>query len=747
MSDAFSVLAGLVALAAPALSGPIGPYEAAPALALHGTRAARASRSIEIAYRDGETLGRIGVDHETMRRADLPDAFVNALIAVEDASFERHMGVDPVGIARAALGTALGRDDAGGGSTLTQQFVKNAAVGSRRTFERKIEEVIAAVMTESIAGKDEILESYANVVFFGRRSEGGASAAMHWFEREWSELDLAQNAFLAGVLQAPSGLDPQRAPARAKARRDHVLSRMAQTGMISERERDEAIATPLVVAAPPPPPEPGMAPEDADFWAISEARRFLPGDNFIDIEGEEAFRVTLDRDAQAMAQAALDDMLAQLNAATGFAPLGTIEEEILGIGGNASSALWPKVRNIVPRVPAGARRAIVINGGLVLEPGPEASAATEVPAPPARARDGEVYLVLADGTVRGRPRVQGALVAIDGDTGTTLASVGGTASWASAFDRTRARRQPGSSIKPFVWLAGLERGLRPDTFIVNQPLDIVDGGEVWSPRNYQNDRIHSATLFTSLERSLNMVAARIGAYVGAPTLRDLLVRSNAYPYDEERLLYPSTALGAVETTPFRMALATSSLDPRRSDLSQPAWLTDLERMMRGVVVRGTGARAFQGSPIAVAGKTGTSQSFRDAWFIARTGDLAVAVWIGRDDDKPLPSVSGSRPTGGVAAAPVAARFLAEMHKADMTTTGIESAPFDNYQDSLVMQVAPQDEYEPQYGDSYGRGVAPQYYDRVRPEVDAWGSREQWWPSQDEWYERRSRSYNYPPNYR
>ena len=138
MSDAFSVLAGIVALAAPVLAGPAGPYEAKPTLALHDTVEAGASRSIAVAYRDGETITRIGVDRLTLRREDLPDLFVNALLAVEDSNFARHMGVDPTGIGRAAFGVASG-NASGGGSTLTQQFVKNTLSGPRRTYERKIE--------------------------------------------------------------------------------------------------------------------------------------------------------------------------------------------------------------------------------------------------------------------------------------------------------------------------------------------------------------------------------------------------------------------------------------------------------------------------------------------------------------------------------------------------------------------------------------------------------------------------------
>jgi penicillin-binding protein 1A len=722
MSDAFTVLAGIVALAAPVFAGPAGPYEAKPALALHDTVEAGASRSIAVAYRDGEAITRIGVDRLTLRREDLPDGFVNALIAVEDSSFTRHMGVDPTGIGRAALGIASG-NDSGGGSTLTQQFVKNTLAGPRRTYERKIEEAIAAVMTESISTKDEILESYANVVFFGRRAEGAEPAARNWFGREWSELTLPQNAFLAGVLQAPSALDPLRSPERAKSRRDHVLGRMAQMEQITQEELAQAIATPIDVIQPIPLPESIPSLDDAEFWAISDARRFLRGDNFLELAGEEDFRVTLDKRAQLLAQAALDKMLTDLNRVTGYSPLGNVADKINAGRPDDLRLVWRDARRFVGQMPEGSRRIVIVNGRPVAEPGLSEPAPTSETTVPRGARDGDVYLMLADGTVRGRPRVQGSLVAIDVATGEPVASVGGTSSWASAFDRTRANRQPGSAIKPFLWLAALEAGFRPESYVSNSPVTFEVGDEIWTPGNYGEATYEDVPLYHALERSFNLVAARLGRDVGFPAFQSLLERANVYPPNTRNLLYPSSAIGAVETTPFRMAMGTAALDWRISDLSQQGNLQDLERMMRGVVVRGTAARAFSNSPVPVAGKTGTSQSYRDAWFIGRTGDLAFAVWIGRDDDRPLPSLEGRRGTGGALAAPVAAQFARDMQDAGMTQIALDLTPFSGFQSrpqvaEPVERIQPQERFYP-----------------VEPQPRRWGQRQgSGW---DEW-ERQQR---------
>jgi penicillin-binding protein 1A len=712
MSDAFTALAGIVALAAPVLAGPAGPYEARPALALHDTVEAGASRSLTVAYRDGEAITRVGVDKFTLRREDLPDNFVNALIAVEDSNFTRHMGVDPTGIGRAAFGVASG-NDSGGGSTLTQQFVKNTLSGARRTYERKIEEAIAAVMTESISNKDEILESYANAVFFGRRAEGAEAAARNWFGREWKDLDLPQVAFLAGVLQAPSALDPLRSPERAKSRRDHVLGRMAQLGQVSEQELALAIAAPIDVIPPIPLPPATPSLSDSDFWAISDARRFLRGDNFINLAHEQDFRVTLDKQAQELGQAALDSMLADLNRITGEAPLGNVSGKLSE--GRIGQA-WNDARSFVGQMPEGSRRIIIMNEKPVGEPGIDSPSPTAETSAPRGARNGDVYLMLANGTIRGRPRVQGALVAIDVGTGEPIASVGGTASWASAFDRTRANRQPGSSIKPFLWLAALEAGFGPDSYVTNSPVTFQVGTEIWTPENYGEATYQDVPLYFALERSYNLVAARLGRDVGFPTFQRLLERANVYPPGTRNLLYPSSAIGAVETTPFRMAMGTAALDWRVSDLSQQGNLQDIERMMRGVVVRGTAARAFTGSTVPVAGKTGTSQSYRDAWFIGRTGDLAFAVWIGRDDDRPLPSLEGRRGTGGALSAPVAARFVREMHEAGLTQVALDLQPFSGFQPQPQV-VSPLEMLEQQ----------ERYYpaERVQPRA-RWGSNNQDW---------------------
>ena len=213
MSDIFTVTASVVALGASILSGPLGPLDARPALDLHG---APNSGVVAVAYRDGELAGTIGKDSPKAAYGDFPPLFFQALQSAEDASFSRHMGLDPAGIARAGIdlvrSATSGAAPGVGGSTLTQQLAKNVVTGSSRSIARKLADMISAVETESVASKKEILESYANAVYFGRGSHGAKDAAQNWFGKDWDKLDLGEIAFLAGIVQAPSALDPLKHP-------------------------------------------------------------------------------------------------------------------------------------------------------------------------------------------------------------------------------------------------------------------------------------------------------------------------------------------------------------------------------------------------------------------------------------------------------------------------------------------------------------------------------------------------------
>lgn len=696
MSDIFTVTASIVALGASIVAGPVGPIDARPALDLHD---AAGHGVVAVAYHDGELAGTLGNQTSSAAYGDFPPLFFKALQAAEDSSFEKHMGVDPAGIARAGIDLVRNRLSGGapdvGGSTLTQQLAKNVVTGSSRNIARKLADMVSAVETESVATKDQILESYANAVYFGRGSHGAKDAAENWFGKSWKQLDLGEIAFLAGLVQAPSALDPLDHPDAAKARRNYVLDRMVDEGMISREQEQTAEAKPIDVIKPRRiSVVPQVAMSDANFWALAFARRELASSNNKAGSGKrpsdgEALVLPLESTAQKIVEDDLRTGLEKWQAAVGDTPLGSVFDKGLKDLSD-KSAVIDAAEAVAPRIPKDAVRVVIArapSGGRSLMVAADAGAAgapdiTGIPVPKG-ADVGDVYVLLpGQKRLAGRPKVQGAVVAISLKTGETIASVGGVRSWASQFDRTQAARQPGSSVKPFLYLAALEQGDSPTALISDAPVamdvDGMDGEDVWSPQNYDNEGTKGyVPLFVGLEKSLNRVAARLIMQIGGVPFRDVLVKAGAYPPDDSRLLLPSAALGTIETTPDRMAHAVAALDPQTSTLASPDLLDDIQRMMRGVVVRGTGYWAFHNGPDGVVGKTGTSQNERDAWFIGRTGDVAMAVWVGRDDDKPLPKVHGSSPTGGVVAAPIFAQIIRDLRKANLSSELVDATPYPN----------------------------------------------------------------------
>ncbi len=694
MSDIFTVTASLVALGASIVSGPLGPVDARPALDLKDS----ANRGVvAVAYRDGELAGTIGRQSPKAAYGDFPPLFFEALKSAEDGSFSRHMGVDPAGIARAGIdlvrSAATGAAPGVGGSTLTQQLAKNVVTGASRSISRKLADMISAVETESVASKKEILESYANAVYFGRGSHGAKEAAQNWFGKDWDKLDLGEIAFLAGIVQAPSALDPLKHPDAARTRRDYVLDRMVADGVVSRAAADAAKAEPIDVVQPKTASvQPEASLPDPDFWALAFARRELRQRDGTKasgnpVGGEQAMVLPISGTAQAIAEKDLKDGLKNWQDAVGDAPLGSVfDRNVDNLSDSATVA--DAAQAIAPTLPDGALRVVVrkaASGGLGLMLADDGTAdgtdALKGLSPPKGAREGDVYVLLPGGKkLSGRPRIQGAAVAIDLNSGSILASVGGVRNWASQFDRTQAERQPGSAVKPFLYLAALEQGYSPTEMISDAPVsmnvDGMDGENVWAPQNYGGEGGSGyVPLYVGLEKSLNRVAARLVMQIGSTPFQDVLAQAGAYPANDDRLLLPSAALGTVETTPERMARAVAALDPERSTIADPWPLQEIQRMMRGVVVRGTAAGAFRNGPDGVVGKTGTSQQDRDAWFIGRTGDIALAVWVGRDDDQPLPVVHGRAATGGAVAAPIFAQIVRDFRKAGLSSARIDATPF------------------------------------------------------------------------
>jgi penicillin-binding protein 1A len=506
----------------------------------------------------GETGGR------TVSIKELPAYLPKAFVAIEDRRFYDHFGIDPVGIARALMRNLTSRGVAQGGSTLTQQLAKNLFLTQERTASRKIQEAILAFWLERNYGKDQILELYLNRVYFGAGAYGVEAAAQRYFSKPAREATLSEAAVLAGLVQAPSRLAPNRNPDAARARGALVLAAMGELGFITPAQINVAAANPAKAVRPQ---GAGTANYAAD-WVMD----------------------------------VLDDFV------------GTVETDIV------------VATTIDPGLQAAAERALV----------DELSA------------KGQRYNV-----------GQGALVAMRPD-GAVKALVGGRNYAESQFNRaTTAKRQPGSAFKPFVYLAAVERGLTPDTVREDSPVSIKG----WAPENYSRDYRGPVTLRDALALSLNTVAVRLGMEVGPKAVVQTAQRLGiASPLQANA----SIALGTSEVTPLELVGAYAAFANggrgviphviaevktgagkvlyRRQEgtlgqVVDPGAVAAMNAMMRETFSTGT-ARSGAIPGWDTAGKTGTSQDFRDAWFVGYTATLVAGVWLGNDDGEPTKRVSG-----------------------------------------------------------------------------------------------------------
>ncbi|MEW6337459.1 MAG: transglycosylase domain-containing protein [Acidobacteriota bacterium] len=560
--------------------------------------------------RDGERVRRLDLEpvllaayldeHGTVARPlrgkRVPEHLIHAVLAAEDERFFRHAGLSAAAIARAAWANLRAGGVEQGGSTITQQLVKNLYLDDRRTAWRKAREALLAVAVEVRHGKREILEAYLDVVYLGTRERanivGVGAAARAFFGKDAADLTLGEAATLAGMIASPGRTSPVDHPGRARQRRDWVLARMAALGWVGEEEARAASAAPLHAA-----PEP-INPRRARYFA--EAVR---------VEARHRYGV----------------------------------ERLEGAGLALFSTLdWRDQREAESAVTYGLDR-------------------------------------LERAAARARGSLQAALVSIDPHSGSILAWVGGRDFQASQFDRAgRARRQPGSAFKPVVLAAAFERGVAaPATIVADEPLSVSLRAGRWSPRNDDGDFLGMIPLRAVVEASRNVPIAALALDTG---LDHVVATARALGLTGNLPAIPALALGAVEVTPAELAgvyaaLAAGGLRAEVHGLGAivdaagaPLVGTPLPPSQRvlgagvaflvndvlvGVVERGTGrgARAW-GLDDPVAGKTGTSNERRDAWFCGASPERATVVWVGRDDDQPA-EVSGAR-----AALPVWARFSA-----------------------------------------------------------------------------------------
>ncbi|MDP1640280.1 MAG: penicillin-binding protein 1A [Hyphomicrobium sp.] len=664
----------------------------------------------------------------------IPKRVIAAFLSAEDKRFYEHGGVDFQGIARAVFKVVeskiQGSDKrAEGGSTITQQVAKNFLLSSERSMERKLKEAILAIRIERAYSKDKILELYLNEIYFGIGAYGIAAASLSYFDKELQDLSIEQVAYLAALPKGPNNYHPFRREKQALIRRNWIIGQMQENGYITKDEAETAKTKPLGVNLR----QTGAHIFAADFFAEEVRRTLLTqfGEEKL-YNGGLSVRTTLDPRLQQAARRSLMDGLVQFDRTKGWR--GPVTK--LDISGD-----WGKLLDAVERPPdiqpwrlgvvlkveagkatVGLRPEKQQDGSLVdkreaveitFEEMKWAKSATKK-VPPKAVTDvvglGDVIYVAPKNpenlggvwSLMQLPEIGGGIVALDPNTGRVLAVVGGFSFAVSQFDRAiQAKRQPGSSFKPFVYAAALDNGYKPTSIILDAPIEIEQGPgqDIWKPENYEKE--HSAgpsTLRFGIEHSRNQMTVRLAQDLGMPIITDYAKRFGIY---DDLLPVLSMSLGAGETTLLRIATGYCTIangghqvratlidriqdrwgrtvwrhDQRvcegckveawngqeepeipddRVQIMDPHTAYQMTSMLEGVIQRGT-ATSLKALERPLAGKTGTTNEEKDAWFVGYTPDMVVGVFMGYDTPVPM----GKGNTGGKVAAPVFGNFVKE----------------------------------------------------------------------------------------
>lgn len=648
---------------------------------------------------DGALIGEFGEERRAFIAIDqVPQSMKQAIIAAEDERFYTHGGVDTLGVLRAAGSNLLSGGAKEGASTITMQVARNFFLSNEKTLSRKLSEAMLAMKIEHTLSKDKILELYINQIYLGQRAYGFEAAARTYFGKPMRELSLAEFAMLAGLPKAPSRYNPVVNFPRAKARQEYVLGRMRTLKFIDQPTWQAAVKQKLVIR---------QARQHADVTADYAAEMvrqalFEKYGEAIYSSGYKAV-TTLIRAQQDVANRAVWQGVADYDQRYGYrGPERQIslptdkEAREIAIAG-VLEELAP-VSDMQPAVVVSANakliRAQLHDGEVVEITGPSLKwAANWAAAKKGRQlAPGAVVRVQAVGSSKPQwrltqlPEVEAALVAINPRDGAITALVGGFDFNRNKFNRvTQAWRQPGSSFKPFIYSAALEKGYTPATIIEDAPLSLSaeeTGSTVWEPKNYDGSTSGPVRLRSALTKSLNLVSVRILQGIGPYYARDYIRR---FGFDPARHPpYLTMALGAGSVTPLQMAAAYGvfanggfsvspylidkvydkegrllmQANPQQAGGNAPrvidprnAWL--MTTMMQDVVRYGTGARAGQLGRRDIAGKTGTTNDARDTWFAGYNPDLVAIVWMGYDQPRSL----GRRETGSQSALPIWMKFM------------------------------------------------------------------------------------------
>jgi penicillin-binding protein 1A len=655
----------------------------------------------------------------------IPDHVKNAFLAAEDRYFYDHFGINPLSIVRAAATNIYHKITSSnkrpiGASTITQQVAKNFLIGDALSYERKIKEAILALRIESALTKDDILELYLNEIYLGKQAYGVAMASLAYFDKPPSELSIAEAAFLGILPKAPSYYEATKNHKHAINRRNWVLKQMLENAFITKDEHDIAKNTPLIIGnySIKATSSKGKYDDVEARYFVDHAKSWIStnlGEKILH-EGGQTLFTTLNTKYQYYAQNALQKTIVDFEKNHGWQ--GTLGNEtnvptikyaiklLKNYNQKYTNFNWHPA--LIINVKDKFMEAINHQGDRIkiklenndwvwpydISEDPKYKKSNTLPAVTTfknTFQNGDIVFleqIKQDYYLRQAPKINGAAVVINPQNGAIHALVGGFNYSASQFNRaTQAKRQPGSTFKPFVYLTALEQGYSPNTKVLDAPIVIDQGNDLgeWKPDNYTNRFYGLSTMRTGLEQSRNLMTVRIVQEIGMPSVSETAVRMGIYDNLPNIL---SSALGSKETTLLQLTMSYASfvnggkqikpllvdkiqnrdgniifkdktqtctnckaqfwdnqklpiIRDNRIKVTDSASAYQIVSMLKGVIDRGTGAKLTMPDH-TVAGKTGTTNDNKDSWFIGFTADLVIGIYIGADTPKPM----GRFSTGG-----------------------------------------------------------------------------------------------------
>jgi penicillin-binding protein 1A len=654
---------------------------------------------------DRQLIGQFFIERRILTPlAQIPEHFRRAVIAVEDVRFFEHPGLDYIGILRAAWTNLRRGGKVEGASTITQQLARSLFLSSERTFDRKVRELVVAYKMELVSSKEQILETYLNQIYFGQGAYGVASAAQSYFGKDLSGLTVAEAAFLAGLPKSPNHFSPFKNYERAKKRQEHVLARMEEAGFLTAAEREQAAAEPLSFRRPG---SEQIAPYFVEYVRQQLIAKY--GEAMV-YKGGLRVMTTLNLEMQRAAEAAFADGLRELDKRQGWrGPLRTVDPASLASGtlpvattdqpvavGDYREAVIAKVGKDFYLVQIGSHPAklsfddmawakkrltgsdpakdTVVNPNLkqILKPGDVIEVRVK------KVEKDTVYVRLEQ-----TPLVEGGLIAVDPGKGAIRAMVGGYDFGRSEYNRAvQARRQPGSAFKPIIYATAVNQGMSPASVVLDAPVvyEQVEEEKTWKPENYGKKFHGMVSLRDALAHSHNLATVRLLDKVGIKNVIDFARQIGVTsPLAADLSLgLGSSSVGLMElTSAYSVFLNQGSraepyaifsvkdntgqvlelAEPQAQEVISKETAYLITNMMEDVVQKGTGVAAKAlGRPIA--GKTGTTDEFINAWFIGGTPNLVTGVYVGFDDRRSL----GETESGAHAALPIWINFMREALK-------------------------------------------------------------------------------------